>query len=149
MPNYQQGKVYEIVCLTTGKRYIGSTTIKLLSSRLAEHKSRYNHGYKDTLSGEILCGENYKIVLLEECPCSSKDELEAKEYEWINKLECVNKRRGVIDRQKYREEHKEKAKEYMKKYYEENKEHLKAKAREYHEQQKNQSSSSSPPEKNN
>ena len=125
MVNYQLGKVYEIVCLTTGKRYVGSTTLKYLSYRLAEHKSRLKKGNKDTVCVEVLENSNYKIVLLENYPCNSRDELEAKEYEWINKLECVNKRRGKRGEdyyKEYREAHKEKQREYMKVYYQKRKE---------------------------
>ena len=37
MVNYANGKIYRIVCNTTGKQYIGSTT-RPLSERLNGHK---------------------------------------------------------------------------------------------------------------
>jgi hypothetical protein len=98
MINYQLGKVYEIVCLTTEKRYIGSTTRPLLCQRLTEHvKEHKNPSLRGTKSREVMEGGNYKMNLLEAYPCKSRDELNAKEYEWIHKLECVNKQ-GKIDR---------------------------------------------------
>ena len=98
MPNYELGKIYEIVCLTTGKRYIGSTARPLLCMRLTQHISEYKHPNKArTTAREIMEGGNYKMNLLEACPCKTKDELNAREYDWINKLECVNKQRKVSD----------------------------------------------------
>ena len=40
MVNYQNGKIYRIVCNTTDEVYIGSTVITL-SKRLAKHNSDY------------------------------------------------------------------------------------------------------------
>ena len=113
MVNYQLGKVYELVCLTTGKRYIGSTTKRLLCMRLAEHVAYLTKTTSST-ANQIIIGGNYKINLLEAYPCNTKDELCAKEYEWINKLECVNIIKG------FRTE--ERRKEYMKEYHKKQKE---------------------------
>ena len=102
MPNYELGKIYEVVCLTSGKRYVGSTTKRLLCQRLTEHRARISQLKKGTgehtsTIREVMEGGNYKMNLLEACPCKTKDELNAKEYDWINKLECVNKQRKVSD----------------------------------------------------
>lgn len=40
---YENGKIYKIVCDTTGQVYIGSTIRKRLCDRLAKHKSEYNN----------------------------------------------------------------------------------------------------------
>ena len=41
MNNYNDGKIYEIVCNITGERYIGST-IQTLSQRLAAHRKDHS-----------------------------------------------------------------------------------------------------------
>ncbi len=38
---YENGKIYKIVCNQTQQQYIGSTTLELLSQRLAKHVSNY------------------------------------------------------------------------------------------------------------
>ena len=60
--------------------------------------------------------EHFKIYLVENYPCQSKEELRAKEGEWIKKLGTLNDRiAGRDGRQWYeenREEHLQKCKEY-------------------------------------
>jgi len=140
MPNYQHGKIYQIVCLTTGQKYIGSTTQATLALRLAGHVRdyrRWKKGKFDNVSSfTILEGGNYQIELLETCPCNSKDELNAREGHYIRTLECVNKNIAGRTRketqkawyeshkteiQAYDEAHKTERKAYMKAYYEKNK----------------------------
>ena len=41
MRNYGNGKIYKIVCGTTGKVYVGSTTKTYLSQRLFAHYDAY------------------------------------------------------------------------------------------------------------
>ena len=41
MVNYQQGKIYKIVCNMTGMVYVGSTCEQRLSQRLARHVLNY------------------------------------------------------------------------------------------------------------
>ena len=41
MPDYSKGKIYRIVCNTTGKVYIGSTSQDYLSQRLRKHVEEY------------------------------------------------------------------------------------------------------------
>ena len=95
MVNYQQGKIYKIVCNLTRKVYVGSTCQKLLSQRLAEHVSHY----KRYLSGiskyyissfEVIKNGNYSIVLIQLYPCNHKDELFREERKHIDNIECVN-----------------------------------------------------------
>jgi len=98
---YENGKIYKIVCDTTGQVYIGSTITKRLCDRLAKHKSEYNNyiignrKYKPS-NFDILKNNNYKIVLLENYSCKSKDELFSKEREYIDKIECININRPTI-----------------------------------------------------
>ena len=92
--DYQQGKIYKIVCNLTGLVYIGSTIEKRLSRRLVEHRHQYNqylkgeHNYISSF--EIIDGGNYEILLIENYPCESSDELRRRERHFIESQECVN-----------------------------------------------------------
>jgi hypothetical protein len=95
MVNYSLGKIYKIVCNTTGKCYIGSTCYPRLCSRLVKHRCCYNRflkgKYNYLTSFSVLEGNNYEIALLELYPCSCKEELHARERWYIEKNECVIK----------------------------------------------------------
>jgi hypothetical protein len=95
MPDYQLSKVYQIVCLTTGQKYIGSTTQKNLALRLAGHNAHFkrwkNGNHHFVTSFTILEQGNYQIELIEAYPCNSKDELNAREGHYIRTVECINK----------------------------------------------------------
>lgn len=143
MPNYQLSKVYQIVCLTTGHKYVGATTQKTLAERLAGHNrslKRWKNGKGDFLTSfTILEQGNYQIELLEAFPCNSKDELNAREGHFIRTVECVNKciigrtykeyyddnRSDLIEKSKtYNKDHKLEKDEYMKTYRKNNKNDL-------------------------
>ena len=49
-----------------------------------------------TSSFEIIENQNYDIVLLEMCPCDTKDELRARERHYIEALNCVNNNLFVV-----------------------------------------------------
>lgn len=92
------GKIYIIKSKNAPYFYIGSTT-KSLVRRLWQHKkkSRFNR----LTSSQIIRAGDYYIELLEEVNCSTKEELEAIEYQVIDELSaegtlfnhCVNRRR--------------------------------------------------------
>lgn len=125
MPDYQLSKVYQIVCLTTGDKYIGSTTQKTLAVRLASHKSKFNYWKKGThhfvTSFVILERGNYQIELLETCPCNSKDELNAREGHYIRTIDCVNRCIAGRTKPEYYEDNKIEHSKRMKEWYEVNK----------------------------
>ena len=124
MPNYQQSKIYEIVCLNTGLRYIGSTTEKYLSARLATHVRDCKIREHPCNSNKIIQGGNYKINLLLAYPCNDVNELRSKEYELMKNVECINKIRGLG---------RDKEKELVRKrtYYENNKDAINARKRQW------------------
>lgn len=109
--DYSKGKIYELKCLITGKRYMGSTTKQYLSQRLVAHKADYGNwlnGKKDYFTAiEILKGGSYQITLVETYACQSKNELEARERHWIQKLECVNKVIPTRTKAEYREDNRD------------------------------------------
>ena len=95
MVNYQNAKIYRIVCNISGKQYIGSTCEPRLCMRLAKHKADYKRYLKTNkryiTSYEILKNENHYIELIESCNCKSRDELHKIEGKYIREMECVNK----------------------------------------------------------
>ena len=97
MVNYKLAKIYKLEN-DEGKIYIGSTCEPTLARRLAGHKQlfkRFNEGTGWFLTSFNLAidnnFDNVDIILIENCPCNSKDELHAREAYYIKSLDCVNK----------------------------------------------------------
>jgi hypothetical protein len=130
MPNYQNGKIYALKSHQTEDIYIGSTTQRLCQ-RLGKHRADCKDNKGNTKY--ILQYEDYYIELIENFPCNSKEELEKREGHFIreNKNKCVNTRIPHRSQKEYKEENKDKIKEYTKEYREENKDKIKAKQKEY------------------
>lgn len=132
MPDYQLSKIYQLVCLTTGEKYVGSTTEPTLARRLAGHCRTYkcwlNGKDHYTSSFSIIERGNYQIELLETYPCNSKDELNSREGHYIRTLDCINRRvegrtRQEIYKASY-EKHKEEYNERHRIYNETHKEEI-------------------------
>ena len=128
MPNYENGKIYKIVCNITNKVYYGSSTQKLYT-RIAEHRSNYKRHLAGNgvymTSYEILKGGDYDIVLIENVKCVDKSQLHEREKFYIKNNDCVNKcvpgrtkKEFYID---YYNNNKDKIKETLKEYYNNNK----------------------------
>ena len=144
MPDYQLSKIYEIRCNITNNIYYGSTTQKYLSSRITQHKrdfKRWLNDNKNTYisSFEILKNGDYKILLVENVKCNSKDELRQREQHYIDNNDCINKRKALRteeekkeQRKKYYEDNKEKENKQTKKYYKQNKEKAKERRKKYY-----------------
>jgi hypothetical protein len=82
MPNYQNAKIYKIRCSVTGEDYIDSTTLSL-NQRIAYHKMEYKRSMdginkKYSLSHKVMDADDYEVILLENYPCKSKQELTAR-----------------------------------------------------------------------
>lgn len=85
---YATGRIYKLVSARTDKVYIGSTIKTKLSSRMAGHRSQY-HRWQKGIAGylasfELLQYDDVRIVLIEEWPCETKDQLLAREQYWID-----------------------------------------------------------------
>ena len=114
MVNYQNGKIYKIIDNTNNNIYIGSTAEKRLCRRLQKHKSCYKcylnpnikQGYMRSF--DILKNNDYKIILIEDCPCENKEQLLSREQYWIDKLDCINHNNAIHDNKKYYKEYSEK-----------------------------------------
>ena len=99
------GKIYRIVCNITGEVYIGSTDRLDLDIRLAEHIS---HSDREVISKQIIERGNYRIELIEEVICKTKEDLLWRERYWIERLSnVVNKGRPVITKQESKSYHRE------------------------------------------
>ena len=123
MKDYSKGKIYKIVADTNEDYdpYIGSTTKEYLSQRMTKHRLHYTQwkkgSKKQSTSSNIFERfgmDNCQIILLENYPCSSNDELVARERYWFDKIKNCNRCRPKIS--------EEEVKEYMKKRYEKSKE---------------------------
>ena len=94
MVNYKLGKIYRLECNETGLIYVGSTAEPTLAKRLTKHVGNYKHYLKGKArfcsSFNILANKNYVIILIEKYPCSSRDELVARERYYTNEIDCVN-----------------------------------------------------------
>jgi hypothetical protein len=96
MTDYQKGKIYKIVCNTTGLTYYGSTCEPTLARRLAGHVGLFR-GFKKgkniraMTSIKVLEGDDYTIVLVELFPCDNIMELHQRERYHIETNDCVNK----------------------------------------------------------
>lgn len=141
--DYKNGKIYKIVDNAYTKMYIGSTTRKLCK-RFYDHRSGYKKfqlGKYDKITVFDIFDEfgieNCKIELIENYPCSSKEELERREGELIKDNICVNKIIPRRTEKEYYEDNKEKIKERKDKYntiyYQNNKGKIKEKTKNYYE----------------
>ena len=94
MPDYSNGKIYCIRSYQTDDVYIGSTTQKLCR-RMTDHRRDYKNYMNDkhhylTSFDIIKLGDAY-IELIENYPCSCREELHKKEGMYVRKMKCVNK----------------------------------------------------------
>ena len=96
MTTLLKAKIYKIVCNKTKQIYIGST-IKDLEERLHSHELDFikycRNRYHYVTSFSILCNNDYKIELITDVICSSKQELRKIEGAFVRDNEdiCVNK----------------------------------------------------------
>jgi len=83
-----KGKIYKIV--GNDLVYYGSTKIKYLSNRIAQHRYIHRNGIYCT-SQNVITDKKCKIYLVEEIECENIKDLRKREYEYIRNNECVNK----------------------------------------------------------
>jgi hypothetical protein len=118
MVNYSQAKIYKIVDNTNNNVYIGSTCEPTLARRLAGHIVNYKQYLKGksnfVTSFDIFKNGDYDIILIENVKCDSKDQLTARERYYIESLECINKCIPGRTKKEYKQDNKEKIKDYNK-----------------------------------
>ena len=135
MPNYKDGKIYKIYSLSNPDLvYVGSTT-QPLSKRLADHRGqykRYQKGKGCYTSYKIFEGcDDYRIELIEFCPCNSKMELHRTEGKYIREMDCVNKVVAGRTGKEYRQANRDKIKQYQRVYQQANRDKIKQSNKEY------------------
>jgi hypothetical protein len=125
MPDYQNGKIYKLINTESTLTYIGSTT-----QTLAQRKAKHHENYKCWKKGKTNYVTSFKIfdndewgcqiVLIENFPCNSRDELERQERYYIESIECVNKNRPTRTRTEWKQDNKEKIMIYQNDYRKDN-----------------------------
>jgi hypothetical protein len=121
---YQNGKIYQIVSFSHPDLIYYGSTIQTLSMRFAGHR-RDTKKENSNSSKQIICFDDAKILLIENYPCNSKEELTKKEAEYIITNECVNKLIPCRTCKEWREDNKDIIKEKAKKHYQVKKEDFK------------------------
>ena len=111
MPDYQKGKIYKLVSEHTDQIYIGST-IQKLCHRLGTHARDSRKGKNQCTCKHMFELGKVKIVLIENCPCDSKEELYKRERHYIETMKCVNK---LIPGRTMAENYQDKKEHYQKK----------------------------------
>ena len=88
---YQNGKIYCIRNIIDDDIYVGSTT-QLLSERMCLHRSKVkaNLHHKLYLKMYKFGLDKFYIELIENCPCSSKEELRKCECFFIRQMATLN-----------------------------------------------------------
>ena len=118
--DYSLGKIYKISSPSNNLVYYGSTAQQYISTRLAAHLRSYKcylNGKDNYVSSfKVIECEDYKIELVEECPCNNNQQLKARERFYIENNECVNKLIPGRTRQEYRQDNYDKESEYNKQY---------------------------------
>ena len=133
--DYQNSKIYKLIPKAYNENdeiliYYGSTTQFYLSSRLAQHIQKFknyleNNNKKIYMTSfsifEKYSIDNVIILLVENYPCNSKAELEARERFYIDSNICVNKKIPTRTQKEYYNDNKEIIIEKVKNYYNHNK----------------------------
>ena len=116
MIDYRNGKIYKLISTETDNVYVGSTSLNYLCKRLVSHRSDYKRWLAKkrnyVSSYEILKYEDCKIILIEDFPCDSKDQLTSREQYWIdNTANTVNKQKAWtgLTKKEYQQQPKIKA----------------------------------------
>ena len=138
MPDYQKGKISKIWDNNYTECYIGST-IQELCMRMAGHRKHYDL-YKKKERNFITVFKlfdkyglnNCRIELEETFPCDNKDQLLAREGEYVRNTDyCINKQINGRTFNQWYEDNKEQLQEKQKQYYTEHKKVLQDKNKEY------------------
>jgi len=146
-----KGFVYRIYDNTNGNVYYGSTK-ETVSRRMTGHRTKYKLWLKGkvkhyTKSFDILKNGDYSYNIVEEVEYENKYELHNRERYYIENNECINKFIPNRTRKQWREDNKEKIKQYYvdnkndilerhKQYLKENKDKISKQTKEYYENNK-------------
>jgi hypothetical protein len=127
MPDYNQSKIYKIINEELPNLvYYGSTT-RTLNKRLSCHNNKFNR----CSSKALFSVGTPEIILLENYPCETKEELLKRERYWIEGNQCVNhcipyrtQKETIELKKQYQQYNKEQLAEYYKQWIQDNKQTL-------------------------
>jgi len=88
---YENGKIYRLRCLTTGRFYIGST-VRTLGERQKDHEKDFRLYYQNEYghyisSFKIIQYRNYVLELIEAFPCETERDLQLREGYWQRRFQ--------------------------------------------------------------
>ena len=122
--DYSKAKIYCIRNYNDDDIYVGSTC-QPLSKRMADHRKSINSKRDFNMNLYVKMRDkganNFYIELLEDYPCENKEQLRAKEGEYIRSLSTLNKRIEGRTLEEWRQDNDEHLKEHYKSYYFKNK----------------------------
>ena len=129
---YQKGKIYKILNSIDDEVYVGST-IESLSKRMAKHRAKCNTktSYKIYHHMAKHGKEHFYIELIAHYPCETKEELVAKEGEWIRNIGTLNQIVAGRSKKDWYEDNKKEHLEKMATYRVENRETIRQKKKEH------------------
>jgi hypothetical protein len=130
MVNYKNAKIYKLI--GGGKTYIGSTT-QTLAQRKALHVCQTRLNRNNCVSRYLVNEPDLDIILIEQYPCDSKEELHSRERYWIENTECINKYIPTRTKKEWTELNKDKIRIQQKEWTELNKDKIKAYQKEWAE----------------
>jgi len=137
MPNYAHGKIY---CIRNGNDngkivYVGST-VRPLSERMADHRKaiKRNPTFEIYKLMSAIGVMHFYIELIADFPCERREQLFAKEGEYIrmHKDTIVNQRVAGRSTKDYYNENKERFSEWQKKYNAENAEAVRERCKKHY-----------------
>jgi hypothetical protein len=119
MNEYENSKIYKIICRKTGLIYIGSTRGEI-ELRLKTHIHNYNR-WKNGKNGyvsvnKVLEHNDFTIELIEALSCQNSLELRQRERYWQDRIQCVNKNRAYATEEETKQQVRERNEANMKRY---------------------------------
>jgi hypothetical protein len=130
MPNYANGKIYQIISPNYPLPYIGSTT-QLLCKRMVEHR-KPSHWSRCSSRILIEAGDAY-IELIEDFPCDNKEQLNRREGEIMRGRDCVNRNIAGRTQKEYQHDNPELVKIWANNYREANREAIRVQQKAHNE----------------
>ena len=121
--DYSKGKIYKILNTETNDIYIGSTCQKL-SKRMTNHRTNLKRGVNHSLYQKMreIGDKKFYIELVEEYPCSSLEQLNKREGEYIREIATLNQKIAGRTNKEYADENREIRNQKSREYYQENRE---------------------------
>ena len=92
MPDYSKGRIYSIVSPSHPEDVYYGSTIQTLGVRMCGHRKQHIKREGGCSSSDVLRHGDAIILLVENFPCKSVEELRAREGYYVLNTPCVNRR---------------------------------------------------------